>query len=292
MANGARLRRRERRKAKKQGYKALGKQAGKALTAGTGLAQDTLSAGMGLGQQILPEVFEGGSGLDRIDFGGVDFNNINQFLDPSVQEAQALQGDLTGQYDKLLGLAEGRLGGLDSAENMALKESLFRDIDRQKAGAMRDVARQSGLGAGAAFGQRQALGRDYADNALRANRDLTLANVDIKRQALQDYANAQNARTGALGSAQDRLSALRGLQATAQQATDQFNTQGNFLANQFNAGQQGKELAAKVGAISSGTGLVGDQTDQLKAEKAKNDLMQFLAQQDQNLFSQAQALFG
>lgn len=273
-------------------FKKYLKQAKQALNAGNNLGQKNLDYGTALGQQILPEVFPGGGGLDRAQFNNVDFGSINQYLDPSVQEANALKGDLTGQYDKLLGLSEGRLGGLDSAENAALKESLFRDIDRQKAGAMRDVARTPGLGAGSSFAQRRAIGRDYGDQALQADKNLLLTNVDVKRQALQDYANAQNARTAALGGAQDRLSALRGLQATAQQATDQYNSQGNFLADQFNAGQQGKELAAKVGAISTGTGLVNDQVDKLQAAKYKDELMKYLAQQDQNMFSQAQALFG
>lgn len=254
--------------------------------------EQMLQTGMGLGQQILPEVFEGGSGLDRVDFGGVDFDAINQYLQPSVNEAQGLMGETRGGYDELMDMRRGRLGGLMSDENQALRESYYRPIDRERAGAMRDIARTPGLGAGASFAQRRAINRDYGDARLGAERQLLLDNIGIKRQALGDFEASLGARTGALGQAQDRLSGLRGLQATGQQATDQFNTQGNFLAQQFNAGQQGKELGARIGAISTGTGLVGDERDKIQANKLRKQLMDFLAERDQSVFSQAQALLG
>lgn len=303
-------------------------------------AQVVLNKGTNIGQDILPEVFPGGSGLDRIDFQNIspervsfdsitperaDFSKINQFLQPSVDEALAYRNDTTGLYDELLGLRRDKLGGLNAAENQALRDSLYRQIDRERQGALRDVSRTPGLGAGAAFGQRRALGQDYRNAALDADRNLLLTNIDLKRQALNDLEGTTGARQSALGSAADRISALRGLQATAQQATDQFNANnkltadqfnstgklnagqfnannalaasqfnstGQFNADQFNAAQQKDELAARVGAISAGTGLVGDERDRAQAEKIRKQMMDFLRERDQSLFNQAQTLFG
>lgn len=267
-----------------------------------------INKGTQVGQNILPEVFPGGSGLDRIKYAPVaaqkvNFEDINQYLTPSVQEAQSFRDDTANRYDELVNLRRAKLGGLDAAENQGLKESLFRDIDRQRAGALRDVNRTQGLGAGGAFAQRRAVGRDYGDASLRANRDLLMQNIDIKRQALGDFENTVGGRQQALGSAGDRISALRGLQATARQSTDQFNTNNQTAADQFNAsnqlatdqfnaGQQKAELGARVGAISAGTGMVGDERDAIAAQKQKKKLLDYLAQRDDKLFQQAQALFG
>lgn len=266
-----------------------------------------LDLGSSLGKAIAPEVFPGGSGLDRATFesitpGQLDFNAINQYLQPSVADAQGLRDTTAGQYDEVIGLRRGALGGLNAAENQALKESLFRDIDRGRAGAMRDIARTPGLGSGASFAQRRALGRDYRNAADQANRQLLLDNINLKRQALGDFEGSVAGRGTAVGAATDRLAGLRGFQAQARQnvdntnisnrlTADQFNSTGRFAVDQFNAGQQGKEIAGRVGAISAGTGLLGDERDNIQARKKKEELLAFLKERDENLFNQAQALF-
>jgi len=271
-------------------------------------ASNLVAKGSALGKTLLPEVFEGGSGLDRVGFqpikpGTMNFADINQYIQPSVQDAIARRDDTTGRYDELVNLRRDKLGGLDAAENQALKESLFRDIDRQKTGALRDVARTPGLGAGASFGQRRALSRDYGNQALQANRQLLLDNVNLKRQALTDFEGTTGARQSALTQADQSLAGLRGLQGQAAQnvgqfnitnamGADQFNANTQLAAQQFNAGQQGKELASKIGAISSGTGLIGDERDRIIAEREKKKMMEFLNQRDQQMFSQAQSMFG
>ena len=273
-----------------------------------GKAAGVLGVGSSIGKELLPEVFAGGSGLDRATLERVqphttDFSNINQYLQPSVDDAMGFRDDTAGRYDELLGMRRDRLGGLDTAENMALKESLHRDIDRQRQGALRDVARTPGLGAGASFAQRRAIGRDASDAGIGANRQLLLDNVNIRRQALGDFEGTTGARTAALGSANDRVAGLRGLQATGRQATDQFNSgvktaadqfnsTGKFAVDQFNAGQQKAELGARVGAVSTGTGLLGDERDNIAAKKKQDELLAFLKERDQTLFNQAQGLFG
>lgn len=271
-------------------------------------AAGVLGVGSSIGRELLPEVFEGGSGLDRTTFNTItpdklSFNAINKYLAPSTQDAVGYRADQTSRYDELLGLNRDKLGGLNAAENQGLKESYYRPIDRERATALRDVARTPGLGAGASFAQRRALGRDYGDARLGAERQLLLDNVGVKRQALQDYGSAMGQRASVLGTAEDRVAANRGLQATARQnvdvgnvnnklASDQFNSIGNFQSDQFNAGQQGKELAARVGAVATGTGLLGDERDTIAARKKKDELLAFLKERDESLFNQAQSLFG
>lgn len=272
------------------------------------LATKLLNKGTQLGQSLLPEVFPGGGGLDRVGFQTVtpqkmSFSDINQYIQPSVGEAQAFRDDTAGRYDELVDLRRQKLGGLDAAENQALKENLFRTIDRERAGAMRGVAQNPNLGAGAAFAQRRSLGRDYRDAALNADRQLLLENIGIKDRALQGFEGAVAGRQSALSSAGDRINALRGMQAQAQQGTqqfnignqlaaDQFSSTGLFNAGVFNAGQQGKELGAKIGAISTGTGMIGDERDKIVAQQEKQKLMEFLKQRDETMFNQAQMLFG
>lgn len=338
----------------------------------TNRAEQVMASGTQIGQNLLPEVFEGGSGLDRTGFNAVtadqiaagstqfnpvtagsvaaqqvDFGRQNQFLAPSVGEAQALTGDTRGQFDSLLGMRQGRLGGLDAAENQALKESLFRDINRQRAGAMRDVARTPGLGAGASFAQRRALERDFGNQAVDANRQLLLDNVGIKERALDSLQNTVGARQSMLGSEADRIAALRGLQAqsiantdqlnsaqdlasqqfnvantlnadqfsaqgqlasdqanmdrqllAAQQSAanklnaDQFSSTGQFASDQFNADQQKAELAARTGAVATGAGLTQDERDRIQTKNQRNKYLDFLKEQDERRFSQAQSLFG
>jgi hypothetical protein len=269
-------------------------------------AKKLLKQGRQVGKQLLPQLFN--KGLDRAEFERieapkVDFENVNKYLQPSVDDAIGFRGDTTAKYDELLGLRRNELGGLNTAENQILKEGLFRDIDRQRAGAVRDVARTPGLGTGSTFAQKRALGRDYGDQAIGANRQLILDNVDVRNRALNQFEGTVANRTGAIGGANDRVSALRGLQATGQQATDQFNANnqlntsqfnstGQFTVDQFNAGQQSKELGAKVGAISAGTGLVNDERDAFSAKQQQEKLLKFLEERDARLAQQAKGLFG
>lgn len=267
-----------------------------------------LKKGTKLGSKILPEVFEGGSGLDRVTFdpikaNSLNFNDINSYLKPALAEATGAKSDINTRYGELMDLNRAKLGGLEANENQALRESYYRPIDRERQGALRDVARTSGLGAGAAFGQKRALGRDYADARLGAERQLLLDNVGVKRQALQDFGGVVDNRNSALSTAVDRIAGVRGLQASAKQnvgqfninnqiSADQFNSTGQFGAKTFNAGQQKGELGAKVGAISTGTGLIGDERDKIGAKKTQDELLAFLKERDENLWSQAQSLFG
>jgi hypothetical protein len=158
-----------------------------------------------------------------------------------------------------------KLGGLDAQENSALKDSLYRDIDRQRAGAMRDVARTPGLGAGASFAQQRALQRDYGDQANAASRQLLLDNIALKRQALGDFEGTTAARQSGLAGMEDRMAGFRDAQAATRMGVDQFN-----------AGQQGLELAARTGAFSTGAGLVKDEQDRIDAKRKQKKLLKFL----------------
>jgi hypothetical protein len=279
----------------------------KKVNQGSKVAQKVLDKGTALGQQILPELFSG-SGLDRHTFNPIKAQMVtdagaNKYLNPAVADAQKFQGDTAGRYDEILDMRRARLGGLDTAENQALKESLFRNVDRQRAGAMSQVSRNPNLGAGASFAQKRAIGRDYGEQALQAERELLLENINQKRQALADFEGSTTARQGAVASAGDRTNALRGQQAQNaqgvatlnagnQMTADQFNASGALQTTQFNADQQGKEIAGRVGAVSTGAGLVLDERDKLKAEEEKRKTMDFLAMRDQQVFNQAQSLFG
>jgi hypothetical protein len=304
------------------------------------LAGSVIDAGEGIGSKLLPEVYPGGKGLDRITpgtltagtinpttikAGVLDFNALNKFLAPSVKEAQFLANDTRNKYDYLLNLRKQKLGGLDATENQALKESLFRDIDRQRTGALRDVARsgRAGVGAGASFAQRRALGRDYGDQAVGANRQLLLDNINIKRQALGDLEGTTKERAGLLGDSLSRVSDLRKLQADARGrvdetninnafaadkfnavnrlTADQFNTSNNLVAGQFNignkidadkfnAGQQATELGVRVGATSTGAGLTQDERDRLGASEKLDKLLKFFKRQEEDNFARLQGL--
>jgi len=279
----------------------------KKVNQGSKVAQKVLDKGTALGQQILPELFSG-SGLDRHTFNPIKAQMVtdagaNKYLNPAVADAQKFQGDTAGRYDEILDMRRARLGGLDTAENQALKESLFRNVDRQRAGAMSQVSRNPNLGAGASFAQKRAIGRDYGEQALQAERELLLENINQKRQALADFEGSTSARQTAVAGASDRVNSLRGQQAQNaqgvatlnagnQMTADQFNASGALQTTQFNADQQGKEIAGRVGAVSTGAGLVLDERDKLKAEEEKRKTMDFLAMRDQQVFNQAQSLFG
>lgn len=304
------------------------------------LAGRLLDQGDILGSRIVPEVFPGGEGLDRVTPGTVtagqvsagtitpgslDFNRLNKFLAPSVNEAKYFANDTRTKFDELINLRKQKLGGLDAAENQALKESLFRDIDRQRSGAMRDAARAGarGLGAGASFAQRRALGRDYGDAAIGANRQLLLDNVNIKRQALNDLEGTTGARTNAISGALDKLSNLRAGQANLagdvgrfniqnqlaadqtnvanQLAANQSNVQNSMLANQFNvqnqlnadqfnAGQQATELGSRVGAVNAGIGLTEAQIAQLEADRKLQKMLSFIKSSEEDNFNRLQGI--
>ena len=282
------------------GLKQLDKSAGK--------ASDLMNTGATIGQNLLPEVFAGGKGFDRLNYNAVtperlDFNSINQYIQPSVNDAQSFRDDTAGRFDELVGMRRAELGGLDTAENQALKESLFRNIDRQRQGAMRDVARTPGLGAGASFAQRSALGRDYGNQAMQAERQLLLDNIALKNQNLGAFEGTVAGRQGAVGNANAALAGLRGLQGQVQQGTQQynanagnaaaqFNAQNQLATDQFNAGQQQSELGARIGAVSTGTGLVNDERDRLQAANTQQKMLDFLRELEAMKFNQAQQLFG
>lgn len=241
-----------------------------------GKAGAVIGQGSTIGQQILPELFPGGSGLDRINFGDVN----QQFLQPGVTAAQGFLDDTGARFGEIMDMRRARLGGLNTAESQALKENLFRNIDRQKAAATRDVARTRGLGSGASFAQKRALARDFGNQSTQANRQLLLDDYGIRQQALADFEASNAAMQAAQGGALDRLSGLRQLQATTRLGADQFN-----------AGQQGAELAGRIGAISTGAGLVQDERDRLAAKQQQNQLLNFLADRDAANFAQLQGLF-
>lgn len=241
---------------------------------GADRAEALLEAGQELANTIVPTLAPGGEGLDRLDF-----DQLNSFLTPAVSDVQNLRADTAGRFDDLVNLRRERLGGLDTAENQALRDSVFRDLTRQRAGALRDVARTPGLGAGASFAQRRAINRDFSDASNRANQAILLENVNQRRQALNDLEATQTARQNALTGFADRLATL---------GTGQANLASQV--GQFNAGQQGREIGGQVGALSTAIGLIGDERDKIAAKNKLDELLAFLQNRDEANFQQVQAI--
>ena len=87
-----------------------------------------LDVGTAIGQQILPEVFPTGGGLERTTFENItperlNFDSINQYLQPSVDEAVSFRDDTAGRFDEVLGLRRDKLGGLNAAEIVTGKQN-------------------------------------------------------------------------------------------------------------------------------------------------------------------------
>lgn len=237
-------------------------------------ASGTLDAGIEAGSRIT-----GGVGFDK-GLMRMDEGRLQGFLDPAERALTGLRDRTGGAFDELEALRRARLGGLDTAEGQALKESLHRDIDRRRAAGLRDVARTPNLGAGASFAQRRALQRDFGDATDAANRQFMLDNFDIKRQALGDFEGTQQARA-------DTMRGLEGDLANISGARAELGT----LADKFNSQQELGELGVRTGAISAGTGLVKDEADDIRENKRFRRLQEFLKRRDDERFAQIQGMF-
>jgi len=97
---------------------------------------------------------------------------------------------LGDENTKLRTLLEGRLGGLNAAENAALREQSFQGLNQQRQGDIRDlrgIQGAQGIRGPAAGAQQQDVFRQAADRGSDLEQQLLLRNLDIKRQAAQDF---------------------------------------------------------------------------------------------------------
>lgn len=278
------------------------------LTKGGRRADKVYDAGVSLGEKIAPELFNGG--LDRVTPGAVtpgqiDFNSLNNFFQPSVDQSERLNREGGVAFNRALSGRMDALGGLDAAENQALKEQYYRGIDRERAGAMTDIARAgaAGQGSAATYAQKRALSRDFRNNALQADRQLLLDNIGLKRQALSDFEGTAALRQNTLGAGLDRTAGIRGQQAATKLGVDSTNISNNMVANsqnvanqmaadQFNANQQLSEIGGRIGASAAGIGLVQDERDKIQGNKQIKTLLDFLRERDNANFSQIQSIVG
>ena len=141
------------------------------------------------------------------------------------------------------------------------------------------------------------------DAGIGANKQLLLDNIAIKRQALGDFEGAVGLRNSALTAADQNVGLARGAQGQAYAdttgfnitnkiAADEFNATGTQVSDQFNADQQGKEIAARVGAVATGVELTAAERAAAQTKKQREEYLAFLAQQDAAKLEAAKGLFS
>lgn len=186
-------------------------------------------------------------------------------------------------------VAAQRLGGLTAPEMTALREQGQAEINRQLQTNMRNLGLQNaaqGLRGGAAMAPAVDFSRGALDARRNLERDLLLANVAERRNALQDFTNvSQGINAADLANAQQRDQNILSLIGAGQQQqnlneaqrqnrltnySNVFNQINQDLLgrNVFNLGQLEKEKAGQLGLLFGTAGL----SSQEQARKESLDL--------------------
>lgn len=229
-------------------------------------AQTTLEQGSNLAKGLSPELFDG-TGLGRLNQ-----DDYTGYIDEGKAGINSVLSKYNATDADVMGRLQSNLEGLNSAENTALRERAYSGVDRARQAAMSDLARQqsgAGLGGGANFAQQRATARDFDMAKGQLEQGILLDNVNVKRQALQDYAAGNQAGFATRFQGQEALNALGQQGANIGLGVDQFNL-----------GQNAAEISGRAAAMAAGVGLYKDEADALAAERAKKEAMAYYAEQE------------
>lgn len=222
----------------------------------------TVELGKGFGNGLIDDLGLRGEFLGRIDEGpGADY-----YADlAKVRELSANAGNLSALDEEALANARLGLGGLDSAENAAIRSRAVQGIDQQFGQQRQQLLRYQG-GMGSAL-QRAAQISDLGSKRVGAQRelerDILVENIQQKKDARLAFSNLTNS----VGARQDsRVQNLAGLLQSGNQFADTMKMQGQ----QFNTGTQAQEYAARTGALVGGIGTTMSTLGGYQAEEFQN----------------------
>lgn len=168
-----------------------------------------------------------------------------------LKAEQEKSGNRTPEAALALGKFQEALGGFDSQEGQALKETARRQLDTQyqtqMAQAKASQAR-SGVRGGAGAAQSAIMQRDRARAQTGLETDLAVQNIGVKNQALQNF--------GGYVSNLDASEAARRQSATGMYA-GQVNaqTERDLGKTQFNIGQDQSMAQANLQAVLGGANI-------------------------------------
>jgi hypothetical protein len=225
------------------------------------VASDRVTEGTEIGKQLAPEVFE-----DEF-LGRIDKNPYMQGYDKALgfmEGGMAISPELQALMDE----RKARMGGFSNPELNALRSQGMEGISSQyQAGnrALMAQNRRSGISGGVAGAAQADLERSRMQQSRGLERDLYTQNL----------AEREGQMKGLEGLQQGFESNRMGYSKMYGDTTGEKNKFGSSL-DEFNLGQQGKEISARVAA--RGTGLdvlldtIGEKQDQAKFDQ----LFQFM----------------
>lgn len=168
-----------------------------------------------------------------------------------LKAEQERSGTRTADAALALDKFKGALGGLDSQEGQALKETARRQLDSQFQTQMSQakVAQaRSGTRGGAGAAQSAVLQRDRARSQSGLESDLAVQNIGIKNQALQNFGGFVNTLDASEAARRQAASGMYAGQINAQTERDLGKTQ-------FNIGQDQSQAQARLQAVLGGANI-------------------------------------
>ena len=226
-----------------------------------------LAKGAAVGQELVDRFLPDISALGTLDASRAPEtqNLINQQSAFATQAAQR-----SPEMAAAITRAEQGLGGLNAAENDALRAQAFQSLDRQFQAGNRALARaqgRSGVQGAAATGQFRDLARERLGATQGLERDILLQNIAIQDQRRNALANLISGTEAAeFGRGQQSLGQLQALTQAAQ-ASEQAR-------EQFNLGQQANLLAGQQGLFFGGMGLFEGKRNALANQRAAEEAQQ------------------
>lgn len=208
--------------------------------------EKTIGLGKEFGNGLIDDLGLRGEFLGRIQEGpGEDY-----YADLAALRARTQNADqLSALDEEALAQARLGLGGLDSAENAALRSAAKQNVNRQFGLEEQKLLRyQGGMGSSMQRAAQMAdLSRNRVDSQRSLERDLLVENIQQKKDARLAFSNLTNA----VGARQDsRVQNLSALLQSGNQFADSMTMQGQ----QFNTGTAAQEQAARTGAYVGGIG--------------------------------------
>lgn len=234
--------------------------------------QGEVAKGTKIGESVAPELFNGG--LDRLT---TEYRPQVEDLMARTRAASEAAGTQSPEMALAVARMQAGLGGFTTPEEEAMRARALEGINAQFNAGMRSAAGLN-LGRNLRGGVAAANFTPVLTQSIQQRRglenDIMLQEVAEKARRLTEFSNTVSKRDVDLSAARN---------AALGREQEVLNTDRDYLrqTNEFNAAQQGKEIAGKIAARGTGIGLLQDEKARRDAENQYKE-SQALAQSNLN----------